>query len=150
MDRLGVGLSDHPPAAKLTLQAHAYVTGQIVQKLHTGAIGGRTFTNVVGIGHSFGAAVLQYLAGTSTTPGTIPDYLILGSFLMTTYTPGLTILGNALYPAPSDPAFATAGLSTDYITTMPNTRGASVLLRTRSARTTDRTGRGDQTDRNRG
>ena len=121
-DRLGVGLSDHPPAEKLTLQSHAYVAAQIVQRLRSG-IGGRAFTTVVGVGHSFGAAILQYLAGTATVAATVPDYLVLSSFLFATYTPGLTALGNALYTATSDPAFASSGLPSGYITTMPNTRG---------------------------
>jgi len=124
MDRLGVGLSDHPPSAKLTLQSHAYVVAQIVKKLRAGAIGGRTFTVVAGVGHSFGAAVLQYLAGTATDATSVPDYLVLASFIMTTYTPGLTALGASLYPATSDPAFASSGLDSGYLTTLPGTRGS--------------------------
>lgn len=124
-DRLGVGLSDHPPADKLTLQSHAYVASQIVQKLRAGLIGGRAFTTVVGVGHSFGAAVLQYLAGTTTVAANTPDYLILAGFLFTTYTPGLVQLGGSLYTATSDPAFASSGLGSNYLTTMPSTRGAS-------------------------
>jgi pimeloyl-ACP methyl ester carboxylesterase len=123
MDRLGVGLSDHPPAEKLTLQSHAYVVSQIVTKLRAGAIGGRAFTTVVGVGHSFGAATLQYLAGTATVASTAPDYLVLDDFLMVPYLPGLTQLGNTLYPATSDPMFASSGLSMSYVTTQPNTRG---------------------------
>src|SRR5205085_7879859 len=87
IDRLGTGLSHKPPADLLTTQSHAYVVGQIVQKLRAGAIGGRTFSTVVGVGHSFGAGILQYLAGTATVAATIPDYLVLGSFLTTTYAP---------------------------------------------------------------
>ena len=132
IDRLGVGLSDHPPADKLTLQSHAYVLGQVVQKLRAGAVGGRAFTIVAGVGHSFGAATLQYLAGTATDATTVPDYLVLASFLMTTYAPGLTALGSALYPASSDPAFAAAGLSAGYLTTLPGTR-ASIFYRTAGA-----------------
>lgn len=125
IDRLGVGLSDHPPAEKLTLQSHAYVIAQIVQKLRAGTIGGRAFTIVAGVGHSFGAAILQYLAGTATVAATVPDYLVLSSFLMTTYTSGLTLLGNSLYTATSDPAFASSGLPSGYLTTLPNTRSAA-------------------------
>jgi pimeloyl-ACP methyl ester carboxylesterase len=123
IDRLGVGLSDHPPSSKLTLQSHAYVIAQIVQKLRAGAIGGISFVNVVGVGHSFGAAILQYLAGTTTDVTARPDYLVLQSFLMTTYASGLAALGGAFYTAASDPAFASAGLDSGYITTMPSTRG---------------------------
>lgn len=125
IDRLGVGLSDHPPSSKLTLQSHAYVVAQIVKKLHSGAIGGIAFVNVVGVGHSFGAAVLQYLAGTTTDVTARPDYLVLASFLMATYAPGLTQLGNSFYTATSDPAFSSSGLDSGYLTTQPNTRGPS-------------------------
>ena len=33
------------------------------------------------------------------------------------------MLGNSLYPATSDPAFAASGLDSGYLTTLPNTRG---------------------------
>lgn len=125
IDRLGVGLSDHPPSAKLTLQSHAYVVGQIVQKLHAGTIGGTAFTNVVGVGHSFGAGVLQYLAGTTTDATARPNFLVLTSLLMTPYTPAITQLGGSFYTATSDPAFSSSGLDSGYITTMPNTRGTN-------------------------
>jgi pimeloyl-ACP methyl ester carboxylesterase len=123
LDRLGVGLSDHPPAGELTVESHAYVVAQVVRKLRAGEIGGRAFTTVAGVGHSFGSAVLQYLAGTATDRTSIPDYLVLTGFLMATYAPGLAQLTNTLYPAGSDPAFASAGLPTDYLTTEPDTRG---------------------------
>ena len=42
---------------------HAYVIGQVVARLRTGGIGGRAFNAVVGVGHSMGAGILQYLAG---------------------------------------------------------------------------------------
>jgi pimeloyl-ACP methyl ester carboxylesterase len=129
IDRLGVGLSDHPPSSKLTVQAHAYVVAQIVQKLHAGAIGGTAFVNVVGVGHSFGAAILQYLAGTATDTTARPDYLVLASFLMSTYTPGVTSLGTSLYTATSDPAFSSSSLDSGYLTTLPSTR-ASLFYRT--------------------
>jgi pimeloyl-ACP methyl ester carboxylesterase len=120
-DRLGVGLSDHPPSAKLTLQSHAYVTAQIVQKLRAGLIGGRAFTTVVGVGHSFGAAVLQYLAGTTTVPANAPDYLILAGFLFNAYAPGLTQLGGSLYTATSPPG-PVRGSLTSSTSRAPNPR----------------------------
>ena len=126
IDRLGVGLSDHPPAEKLTLQSHAYVLGQIIQKLRAGTIGNQPFTNVVGVGHSFGTAILQYLAGTATDASSAPDYLVLGSFFMVPYVPGQTALGNSLYPAESDPKFASSGYGANYVTTQPGTRGSTM------------------------
>lgn len=122
IDRLGTGLSDKPAPGLLTTQSHSYVIGQLVQKLRAGTIGGRAFTMVVGVGHSWGAGILQYLAGTSTVAGTIPDYLVLGAFLTTTYAPAVATLGSALYQATSDPKYAGSGLPADYITTIPGTR----------------------------
>lgn len=131
-DRLGVGLSDHPPADKLTLQSNAYVVGQVIQKLRSGALDNQRFTTVVGVGHSFGTAILQYLTGTATDATTAPDYLVLGSFLMTAYIPGQTALGNSLYAAESDPKFASSGFGANYVTTQPGTRG-STMYNTASA-----------------
>lgn len=123
IDRLGVGLSDKPPADKLTVQSHAYVISQIIRKLRAGSIGGRAFTTVVGIGHSLGAGILQYLAGTETDTTGTPDYLIMSGWLHKGNTTTLGTLASALYLADLDPTFSSAGLPTGYYTTMPNTRG---------------------------
>ena len=122
IDRLGTGQSAKPAPDLLTLQSHAHVVGQLVQKLRAGTIGGRAFTTVVGVGHSFGSAILQYLAGTSTVAGTVPDYLVLGAFLTAGNAPILTLFANSLHAASADPKFAGAGLPTGYITTIPGTR----------------------------
>lgn len=124
IDRLGVGLSDKPPADKLTVYAHAYTIAQVIRKLRAGEIGGRAFSTVVGIGHSLGAGVLQYLAGTYTDPLDVPDYLILSGWLRQGNPTVLAALGGALYDAVGDPAFTSAGLPTGYLTTKPNSRGA--------------------------
>ena len=124
IDRLGVGLSDKPPADQLTVQSHAYVIQQIIRKLRAGEIGGRAFTTVVGIGHSLGAGIFQYLAGTATDSASSPDYLILSGWLHQGNVTTLTTLAGSLYDAALDPAFSTAGLPAGYITTMPGTRGS--------------------------
>lgn len=123
IDRLGVGLSDKPPADKLTVQTHAHTVEQIIRKLRAGAIGGRAFTTVVGIGHSLGAGILQYLSGTYTDPAGLPDYLILSGWLRQGNVTTLTTLGVSMYDAAADPAFTSAGLPAGYITTKPSTRG---------------------------
>lgn len=123
IDRLGVGLSDKPPADQLTMQSHAYTVAQIVRKLRAGTIGGRAFTTVVGIGHSLGAGILQQLAGTETDATAVPDYLILSGWLRQGNPTTLATLANALWDASSDPVFASAGLPAGYLTTIPGTRG---------------------------
>jgi pimeloyl-ACP methyl ester carboxylesterase len=122
IDRLGVGLSDHPPADKVTLQAHAHAIAQIVAQLRTGAIGDIAFQTVVGVGHSMGAAVLQYEAGTATDRRQVPDYLVLADFLYQADPEVVARIGAALYPAEKDPRFVSAGLPSGYLTTRPGTR----------------------------
>ncbi|GAA5198787.1 hypothetical protein GCM10023322_72980 [Rugosimonospora acidiphila] len=123
IDRLGVGLSDHPPAAELTVQNEALEVEQIIQALRAGTVGGIRFTTVVGVGHSLGAGILQYEAGTVTGAGNTPDYLVLADFLTALNTPGITSVNASLYPAAQDAKFASAGLPAGYLTTQPGTRG---------------------------
>ncbi|GAA1033526.1 alpha/beta hydrolase [Virgisporangium ochraceum] len=127
IDRLGTGLSAKPAPDLLTLQSHAYVVGQLTQKLRAGTIGGRAFTTVVGVGHSFGAAIMQYLAGTSTVAGTVPDYLVLGGFLTAGNAPILTLFANSLQTATADPKFAGSGLPAGYLTTVAGIRDDLML-----------------------
>jgi alpha-beta hydrolase superfamily lysophospholipase len=122
IDRLGVGRSDRPPAELLTLQAHAFTIAQLVAGLRTGTIGGAAFQTVVGVGHSMGAGILQYEAGTASDPARVPDYLILAGFLFNADPAAVAQIGAALYPADQDPDFAAAGLPTGYLTTRPGTR----------------------------
>lgn len=55
-DRLGVGLSDHPdPIQVVQTPLEAAVGHSLVQLLRTGHIAARPFSQVVGVGHSFGS-----------------------------------------------------------------------------------------------
>jgi pimeloyl-ACP methyl ester carboxylesterase len=125
IDRLGVGLSSRPPADKLTVYNQAYAIEQIIRKLRAGAIGGRAFPIVVGVGHSLGAGILQYLSGTFTDPAGLPSYLVFSAWLHQGYLPAVTYLGNSLHPASSDPVLASKGYPSGYLTTMPNTRATN-------------------------
>jgi pimeloyl-ACP methyl ester carboxylesterase len=122
IDRLGVGRSDRPPAEKLTLQAHAHSVAQIVAMLRTGGIGDVAFEKVVGVGHSLGAGVLQYEAGTVTDASKVPDLLILVGYLSKADPAVVAQIGANLYPAAEDPRFASASLPSGYLTTRPGTR----------------------------
>lgn len=123
IDRLGVGRSDRPPADRLTLQAHAHTIAQIVAGLRSGAIGGVPFDKVAGVGHSLGAGILQYEAGTVADDNLVPDFLILIGYLSKADPTVVAQIGADLYPAAEDPAFAAAGLPAGYLTTRPGTRG---------------------------
>jgi alpha-beta hydrolase superfamily lysophospholipase len=122
IDRIGVGRSDHPPAELVTLQAHAFTVAQVVAALRAGTIGGTGFRTVVGVGHSMGAGILQYEAGTVADRMRVPDYLILQGFLFKADPAVVAQIGTALYPADQDPEFAAAGLPTGYFTTKPGSR----------------------------
>jgi pimeloyl-ACP methyl ester carboxylesterase len=57
-DRLGTGLSDHPdPIQVVQAPLHVSILHELIQKLRAGAIANTTFSNVVGVGHSFGSDV---------------------------------------------------------------------------------------------
>ncbi|KAF2032503.1 hypothetical protein EK21DRAFT_109882 [Setomelanomma holmii] len=59
-DRLGAGQSAHPdPWQDLQMSVQKSIAHALVQKLKAGDIGGITFRQVVGIGHSLGAALTQ-------------------------------------------------------------------------------------------
>lgn len=62
-DRLGSGLSDHPdPVQVVQLPLQIEILHVLVQKLRNAEIGGYSFKNVVGVGHSLGSAVTQGVA----------------------------------------------------------------------------------------
>jgi len=124
IDRLGTGLSGHPPAAELTAQNEALEIEQVIQALRAGTVGGIHFQIVVGVGHSLGAGILQYEAGTVTGAGNTPDYLVLADFLTATNAQGAAEINATIYPASQDPKFSGAGLPSGYETTEPGTRGA--------------------------
>lgn len=122
IDRIGVGASDRPPAELLTLQAHAFTISQIVRDLRRGAVGGVTFDTVVGVGHSLGAGILQYEAGTVTDRDQVPDILVLTGYLTKTNPEVVAAIGQALHPAAEDAAFAGVRLPPGYLTTRPGER----------------------------
>src|SRR5579859_4046718 len=58
LDRIGTGLSDHPPALQVTLQSNAYVIHQLVQDLRNGSLNGLSFSKIILVGHSFGSTTI--------------------------------------------------------------------------------------------
>jgi pimeloyl-ACP methyl ester carboxylesterase len=122
LDRLGTGLSDKPAASLLTLPNHGHVLQQLVVGLRTGKVGGTAFGKVITVGHSIGAGVVQYEAGTATGQA-VPDLVVLTDYLHDFDQAVVDQLAATYYPASMDPKFANAGLPADYLTTMPGTRG---------------------------
>jgi pimeloyl-ACP methyl ester carboxylesterase len=122
IDRLGTGESDRPPADQLTLQAHAYAISQIIIHLRRGGLGGTYYTSVVGVGHSLGAGILQYEAGTVQDPLYVPNYLILTGYLTKANPDTVARIGAALHPANDDPVLILTDPPAGYLTTLPGTR----------------------------
>ena len=120
IDRIGVGASTRPAnASVLTTGSASYVLHQIVQALRAGQIGGRSFSRVITVGHSFGSQAVAKEAGVY---GDVDGAVLSGSLHDTTIETFTQVLPQ-FYPAQLDPKF---GLSTPvgYLTTIPGTRGA--------------------------
>jgi pimeloyl-ACP methyl ester carboxylesterase len=116
IDPVGVGASDHPPAAQVTTSSQAETVHQITAALYDGTLG--RYPSVVGVGHSYGSIILAAEAAQHRDL----TALVLTSKLPQYNQPGLTAFHNALYPAASDPKFAHANLPDGYVTTPPGTR----------------------------
>ncbi|KAL8943470.1 MAG: hypothetical protein Q9211_000967 [Gyalolechia sp. 1 TL-2023] len=91
-DRLGVGQSDHPdPIQDVQAFLEVEILHGLAQLLRTKAIGGYGFTNIVGVGHSFGS-ILQ-VGANSKYPKDF-DGVVLTAFTNTIANLPYTILAN--------------------------------------------------------
>src|SRR5947209_11866786 len=120
-DRIGVGESDHPSAALVTIQADAYVLSQLVSDLKTGAYGGPAFQKILLVGHSVGSAIS--IAEAANPQFAHVDGVILSGFLHFVDPVEVARLANDIYPANQDPDPRFKDLPPGYFTTKPNTRG---------------------------
>ena len=120
LDRIGIGQSDRPPAAEVTIGANAYVVHQIVQALRGGdlvipSFGRISAERVVLVGHSLGSVISIQEAATY---GDVDGVVLTG--VSHTITPALNEVFAVLYPANLDPRFP--GVPDGYLTTLPGTR----------------------------
>jgi pimeloyl-ACP methyl ester carboxylesterase len=117
IDRLGVGLSDHPPAEQLSIHTDSYNVHQLVQRLRSGSLTGTSFSKVMLVGNSSGSAgsiseAVHY--------GDIDGVVLTG--ILHDFAPDAdTDFIASIYPAEQDPKFADAGLPEGYLTTLPGT-----------------------------
>jgi pimeloyl-ACP methyl ester carboxylesterase len=123
LDRIGIGQSDRPPAADVTIPSNGFVIHQIVQALRGGGLVVASFGRiaagrVVLVGHSLGSAISIQEAATF---GDVDGVVLTG--LSHTVTPALGQLLGALYPASLDPRFAGQNVPDGYLTTLPGLRG---------------------------
>ncbi|WP_433616793.1 alpha/beta hydrolase [Dactylosporangium sp. CA-139114] len=116
VDRVGVGLSDRPPAEQVTAETEAYVAHQLVQRLRQPPFG---YTRVVGVGHSYGSAVWMVEAATQHDV----DALVLTGYLHEPNTTQQAVIAAGLHPAGDDQVFAGDPMPDGYVTTKTDTRG---------------------------
>jgi pimeloyl-ACP methyl ester carboxylesterase len=122
IDRIGIGQSDHPPAAEVTIGANAYVVHQIVQALRGGELVVPSFgriraERVALVGHSLGSVIAIEEAATY---GDVDGVALTG--VSHTVTPALGQIFAILYPANADPRFAGRSIPDGYFTTLPGER----------------------------
>lgn len=123
IDRIGIGQSDHPPAADVTIGANAYVVHQIVQKLRGGDLVVPSFgriraERVALVGHSLGSVIS---IAEAATYGDVDGIVLTG--VSHTVTEALQEIFAVLYPANLDPLFAGRNIPDGYLTTVPGARG---------------------------
>jgi pimeloyl-ACP methyl ester carboxylesterase len=105
VDLLGVGKSDHPASAVTGSGAQAHVLHQLVQTMR-----GRGYTRVILVGHSSGAGHVVREAS---------KYHDVDGIIVTGFLHGFadgSIVVSILYPASSDPSFASLKLDPGYVT----------------------------------
>jgi pimeloyl-ACP methyl ester carboxylesterase len=122
LDRIGIGQSDHPPAAAVDIASNAHVVHQIVQALRGGvlvvpSLGRIRADRVALVGHSLGSVISIQEAATFAD---VDGVVLTG--LSHTVTPALGQAFAALYPANLDPRFAGRNIPDGYLTTLPGHR----------------------------
>ncbi|HZF10273.1 MAG TPA: alpha/beta hydrolase [Thermoanaerobaculia bacterium] len=122
LDRIGVGESDRPPAAAVTIGANAYVVHQIVAVLRSGnlvepAFGRIRAGRVALVGHSLGSVISIAEAGTY---GDVDGVVLTGVSHEISPVLGETL--STLYPASLDPHFAGLAIPDGYLTSQPGLR----------------------------
>ncbi|HEV8577864.1 MAG TPA: alpha/beta fold hydrolase [Thermoanaerobaculia bacterium] len=128
LDRIGIGQSDHPPAAVVTIDANAHVVHQIVQQLRGGnlvvpAFGRVAADRVVLVGHSLGSVIS---IDEAATYGDVDGVVLTG--VSHTVTDALGQILTSLYPANLDPRFADRNIPDGYLTSLPGLRGIFYYL----------------------
>ncbi|MBO0777878.1 MAG: alpha/beta fold hydrolase, partial [Ktedonobacteraceae bacterium] len=118
MDRIGTGLSDHPPALSVTLQSNAYVLHQLVQALRNGKVYGIRFPKVMLVGHSFGSVITVAEASQFADV----DGVITTGIMHTVNATGAATVFSSFYPVELDSKFAQSKLPLGYLTSIPGVR----------------------------
>lgn len=122
IDRIGIGQSDHPAAAEVTIGSNAEVVHQIVQALRGGdlvipSFGRIRAERVALVGHSLGSVIA---IAEAATYGDVDGVALTG--VSHAVTPALNEVFAVLYPASLDPLFAGRSIPEGYLTTLPGER----------------------------
>lgn len=121
LDRIGIGDSEHPSDAQISLGSESYATHQIIQTARRGRLGdGVRYRRVILVGHSLGSAIAVLEA--TQYPKDV-DGLLLTGFL---HGPPF---GGSAFVASFEPAQAEARLADrpiGYLTTQAGTRGITL------------------------
>jgi len=86
-DRLGTGLSEHPAQTYDVVQASTDVAilTEVISMLKNGKIGGRKYTKLAGIGHSYGSVQVQTI--TQRVPDAFDTVILQGFSANTSFVP---------------------------------------------------------------
>jgi pimeloyl-ACP methyl ester carboxylesterase len=122
VERLGYGRSTHPASTSVTVQNGADAMHQVVGMLRSGAIGGHAFSRVIWVGHSLGTLYAWLEA--AAYPSDQADGYVLTGLLHSLKASWLALAFSDAYAANADPAFATLGFDSGYLTFLPGTRAA--------------------------
>lgn len=118
IDRIGVGQSDQPPASEVTVPTEANTINQIVGKLKSGEVAKHKFMNVIGVGHSLGAAMLIIAAANANSQF---NGLILADYTHAANIPFIVSIAAMRHPASEEAKFKSS--PTGYFTSIDGTRG---------------------------
>lgn len=118
IDRLGTGNSTKPLGATLNNLSQSSATHQVISALRAGQVAGQSFTKVVLVGHSYGAAVTWYEAAGYHDV----DAVIIVGLEHKLAVAGIPIIASSFWPAILDPKFMGTVTDPTSVTTRPGTR----------------------------
>jgi pimeloyl-ACP methyl ester carboxylesterase len=120
VDRLGAGASTRPPSVAVNIGSGTVALHSVIQQLRTGAAVGHAFSQVLWVGHSYGAM----LGWTEVSRyHDVDGVIVTGALHNVSPSFVQNALATASMPANLDPHFAGLGLDDGYLTTIPGTRG---------------------------
>ncbi len=125
IDRIGNGLSSHPPSLLVDISTNVGVVRQLVSALRAGDIDGPdgpvAFDDVILVGHSYGSMTSWFVA--SGNPE-VAGLVVTGATHRPQEVNAAVAIETGHYPAILDPQFSGSGLDPLYVTTLPGERYA--------------------------